>query len=262
MNVSKIQAILKQNSPTILSGAAVAGVIVTAVLTHKAARKSAHQIEVEETRRSMHNDSEHEPVENEVLDRKEKIKLTWKSYIPAVTAGAATVACIVWANQLGLRRNAALVAAYGILDAGFREYKDQVVELLGEKKHNEVEDAVAVKRMDQNPPTANNTIIVKGGGDVRMYDMWGGRYFRSDIETVRQAVNVLNRDIIGGNMYAELNALYQLLGIPGTDGGDFVGWNVDNLCDVGFTSHLADDGEPCIAMRFTIPPKADFGKCF
>jgi hypothetical protein len=92
--------------------------------------------------------------------------------------------------------------------------------------------------------------------------MFTGRYFRSDIETIRQAVNLVNAAIINGNMYACLNEFYGFLGMDSVAVGEVVGWNVDNLCDVTFSSHMSETGRVALAMSFAHLPKADFGKCF
>ena len=55
-------------------------------------------------------------------------KACWRCYIPAGAVGIATIACIVGANAIGMRRNAALLAAYTLVDTSFREYKGKVVE--------------------------------------------------------------------------------------------------------------------------------------
>jgi hypothetical protein len=265
VNIDQFNRFIKGNSPTIISAAAVAGVVTTAILTHRAALKMAHAVQVEEARRSQKNDSLDIPLEevvDEVLSRREKFDVAWKCYIPPVAAGAATIACIVWANQIGLRRNAALMAASVLAERAFSEYKDEVVRTLGEKKHEEVQDRIAERRLAENPPSPSQVVIVDGSGEQRCYDMWSGRYFRSDIETIRRAVNMLNKDIIDGNMYADLNELYSFLHMDPVHGGAAVGWNVDNLCDVHFSSHMGEDGIVALAMSFTNPPKADFGKTF
>lgn len=260
MNIEQIQRLVKNNSPSLISAAAVAGVITTAVLTHRAALKSGpvlHQAKV------MKNARLDDPIlDGDDLTPKEVVQAAWKVYAPPVLAGSATIACIIWANQVGLRRNAALIAASALAERAFSEYKDEVVHVLGEKKHDELQAKIAERRLAENPPSPSQVVIVDGSETQRCYDMWSGRYFRSDIETIRRAVNILNKDIIDGNMYADLNELYSFLHMDPVHGGQVVGWNVDNLCDVNFSPHMGEDGVVAIAMFFTNPPKADFGKTF
>lgn len=254
MNFDQFNKFLKNNSPTIISGAAVAGVITTAVLTHRAAIQ-AHK---RTNQAVLHH--EVEETDDGGIDRRDVARITWKFYIPPVASGAATIACIVWANRIGLQRNAALIAAYALAEGAFREYKDQVVEQFGKKEEAKVTDAVAASRLERDQP--GPTVVVAGGDEQLCYDMFTGRYFRSDIETIRQAVNLVNAAIINGNMYACLNEFYGFLGMDSVAVGEVVGWNVDNLCDVTFSSHMSETGRVALAMSFAHLPKADFGKCF
>lgn len=255
MNFDQINKLVKDNSPTIISAAAVAGVITTAVLTARATRKATTYI-LEET-----GQLDQSTPEVKDLSRREILEQTWKVYIPPVISGTATIACILWANRLGLQRNAALIAAAALADRAFSEYKDEVVQILGEKKHDEVQDRVAAKRVAENPAPSNEVLLI-GSSEQLCYDMWSGRYFRSDVETIRRAVNELNTAILQNNMYDDLNEFYSLVGLPPIAAGEVVGWSVDNQCDVGFSSHLTDDTRGCLAIFFKNPPKADFGKAF
>jgi hypothetical protein len=255
MNFDQISKLVKDNSPTLISGAAVVGVITTAVLTARASRKATTYM-LEES-----GALDQSTVEVKHFTRRQVFERTWKLYIPPVLSGGATIGCIVWANRIGLQRNAALIAAAALADTAFREYKDEIVRTLGEKKHDEVEDRISEKRMADNPPPSREVVLL-GAGEQTCYDRWSGRYFRSSMESIRQAVNDLNKGIIDGNMYADLNEFYGLVGLDPIDGGEPVGWNVDNMCDVGFTSHLSSDGTACLCVYFRNIPKVDFGKTF
>jgi hypothetical protein len=253
--LNAISRTFKNNSPTILSGAAIAGVITTAILTAKATLKASQQLDDASLAKNAGKESK-EGWED--LTRREIAETCWKTYAPAGLSGAATIACIVGANQIGLRRNAALLGAYTLADTAFREYKDEVLAQLGETKEQKVRDGIAKKQLEENPVT--NTTVIVGGGDQLCYDSLTGRYFRGDIETIRQAANEINRSIVGGNMYASQNEFYGFLGLGPVTLGDELGWNLDNFIDLVFSSHLADDGRPCLAIGYKSLPRKDYGK--
>lgn len=255
--------ILNNNSTSILSAAAVGGVVVTAVL----AVRTGKRIEV-----AMSNDQmraeDAPPIPAKAYETgfslskaKVHISLFWRDYIPPTISGLATIGCIVGANQIGLRKQAAMLGAYTLADTAFREYKEEVVKLLGEKKNQEVQDRVAVKKIDENPPK-DNQVIITGGGDQLCYDVLSGRYFKSDIETIRRAANEINKTIVGGNMYASLNEFWGFLGLAPTTLGEELGYNLEHFVDLVFTSHLAQDGTPCLAVGHASLPIADYGKVF
>jgi Family of unknown function (DUF6353) len=240
----------KQNSPTILSAVAVGGVVATAILAVRATPKAVRRIEQLEDHGELR------------VSRTEKVKETWTLYIPAGLSGLATVGCIIGANAIGTRRNAALLAAYTLVDSTFREYKDKVVEKLGEaREQHEIGDSIMQDRIDKNSPSSE--VIIMAGGDQLCYDSLTGRYFKSDIETLRRAENEINRRIIAGDMYASQNEFYEQVKLPNVDIGDELGWNIDNPIKLIFSSHLNEcSGEPALAVRYEKLPVRDFGKAF
>ena len=263
MNTDTFKNTIERNSTTILTGAGIAGVVLTAVLTARAAIRASSAITLAEDVKwteARETDPDFDQTKNAGLTVREKVALNWKLFVPAAASGGATIACIVWANRIGLQRNAALLAAAALADTAFREYKSEVLEQIGEAKERKVRDAVAVKRMTENPP--DKSIVVVGGDETICYDMFGGRYFRCSMETLNQAANLVNSSILGGNGCASLNEFYEAIGLDSVAGGEVVGFNIDNQIRLGFTSHLSPDGRPCLAVYFVDDPKADFGKCF
>ena len=242
-----------KNSPTILSAAAVAGVAATAILTGKAAIKAYRALGDAEASKYL---VAPETVPPEPFTKKEIVQITWKCFIPPASTGLATLACIIGANQIGLRRQAAMFGAYTLADTAFREYKDEVLEQLGVTKERKIQDEVAKKQIDANPVTSNEVIIL-AGGDQLCFESSTGRYFKSDIETIRQAENNINRSIVT-NMYASHNEFLEFLGLGPAALGEELGWNIDNPVECVFTSHIADDGRPCLAVGYKHLPRASY----
>lgn len=238
------------NSPAILTAIGVTGVLTTAYLTGKASFKAAEIIARNE-RRPYQSEPENR------LEVKEKVELVWKLYIPAATTGLVTVVCIIGANRIGTRRAAALATAMTISEKAFTEYKDKVVERLGQKKEQGVRDEIAQERVDQNPVSQTKEIIIAGGGDVLCLDAYTGRYFKSDIETLKKAQNDLNHRIIS-DMYASLTDFYNLIGLAPAGCSEEVGWSSDRLMELSLSTTLADNGQPCIVVDFQTMPIPDY----
>lgn len=242
---------MHQNSPTILSGIAVAGVLSTAYLTARATLKANERIKKVETAPLDGAPDEF------VLSNKEKVQLVWKYYIPAGASGIATVSCIIGANQIGLRRHAAMVGAYTLAETAFREYKQEVVNSIGDIKERGIRDKVAIQQMEKTP-IKDAQIIITGGGDDLCFDTYTGRYFRSDMETIRRAENEINHRV-NTDMYVAHNEFYELLGLAETLVGDQVGWNIDNTMDLSFTAHInPETGKPCMAINYVRLPLANY----
>lgn len=248
--VKSVKKTIAANSPTILTSVSVAGVVSTAVMVAKATI-SARDTYNEEFDKYCYIESRKD-LYLEIL------KDTWKFYIPAAAVGAATIACVIGANSINTRRNAALIGVYSLTEAAFKEYKAKVVETIGEKKEQKVRDEVAKEHM-LNTPMVNSEVFITGIGEQLCYDSYTGRYFKSDIETLRRAQNDINARIIN-DMYASHNDFYRLINLPATKYGDEVGWNSDNLMDMEYSSHLAEDGRPCLCIEYHATPVRDYYK--
>jgi hypothetical protein len=246
---------ISNNSPTILSGIAVAGVVGTVALAIKATPKAMADI-----RQAQLDDARlyDQDFKLNTISHIDRVKIAWKLYLPAGITGIATIACIIGANQIGARRNAALLGAYTLADTAFREYKDEVVKQIGVVKEQKVSDEIIKRHIDEQPPK-DAQVIITGGGDQLCYESLTGRYFKSDVETIRRSANEINASIFK-DLYASLNEFWGLLGLDSTTIGDELGFNIEHPVELVFTSHLAADGRPCLAMGYTSLPIKEYSK--
>ena len=155
-------------------------------------------------------------------------------------------------------RAAAVAAAYTISEKAFSEYKEKVVERLGTPKEQKIRDEVAQDRVTKNPPNERETIIT-GGGEVLCYEAFTGRYFKSDMETLKKAQNDLNYVMLNDG-YASLSDFYNKIDLPTTSYSDEIGWTSDKLLELNFSTVLSDDGRPCISIDFMAAPVRDYYK--
>ena len=244
-----------KHSPEILTGIGIAGMITTVVLAVKATPKALQLIEAEKDRKNAKIRNE----ENMVTKLKliETVKVAWKPYVPAIITGGLSTACLIGASSVHLKRNAALATAYTLSQSALTEYREKVVETLGEKKEKLVREKVNKEHLEQNP-VSKNQVFITAKGDTLCYEHLSGRYFKSDIERIRQAANNLNRTIVT-DMYVSLNDFYDELGLDHTDIGYELGWNVDSgLIDIDFGSQIAEDGTPCIVVENLTQPRYGF----
>lgn len=243
------------NSPAILSGIAVAGTVSVAYLTGKATFKAADIISEEQQNQELMETGR-------PLDTKDKVLLVWKQYIPPAIVTVATIGCIFSASTISASRLAAMAAAYKVSEKQYVEYRDKVKELLGDKRDQEVKDAVAKDRIANDPYGMGEAWDVSnGGGAVLCYDNWNGRYFRSDKQTLDDACNYVNYEVLH-NMYSTLADFYTHLGLSSPKGAGQIGWNLDHRLKLEYSSQLQEDGTPTLVVDFTIPPTpiTDFGR--
>lgn len=254
MTLSKIAKLAEKfavdNAPAIMTAIGVSGALATAYLTGKASFKAAEIIA----------DKEHDFGNGLSFryGRNDKIKLIWKLYVPAAATAGLTITAIIFANRIGTRRAAAVAAAYSLSEKAIAEYKEKVIEKIGEKKEQAVRDDIAQDRVRNNPPV-DREIIITGNGEVLCCDLYSRRYFLSNIETLKRAENDLNHALLS-DFSASLTDFYSLIGLRPTDVSDNLGWNSDKLLKLEISTTLSDDDRPCIAFRFNVEPIKKFYK--
>lgn len=237
---------LSEHSPEILTGIGITGLLSTTILAVKATPKALQLI-----------DEKKEEMNTDELTNTEVVKTCWKCYIPAAVTASVSVACLIGANSVNNKRNAVLATAYKLSESAFSEYKEKVIETIGEKKEEEVRDKIAKGRIEKNP-VKNNEVIITGKGDILCYDIVSGRYFKSDVDKIRKAENTLNKKLMN-DMYCSLNEFYDLIGLPFTQMGFELGWNVnDSLVEIEFSTQLSEDDTPCVVIQYSVLPKCDY----
>lgn len=248
--IKSAQFALSKHSPEILTGLGIAGMITTTILAVKATPKALREIEEFE---------ECILCDHEKIKPIDAVKITWKYYIPAAVTGTVSIACLIGASSVNVRRNTALATAYKLSETALSEYKEKVVETIGEKKEKAVKNAIAKEHIEKNP-VKQNEIVITGKGDTLCYDSLFGRYFKSDMDTLKKIENDLNRRMRNDN-YISLNEFYYEIGLDSVTAGNLLGWNIDKgYIDLDFSSQLAADGTPCLVISFGTPPAYDYDR--
>ena len=240
---------VSKNSSAILTTLGIVGFFGTAALTAKATTKAVKKIERAELKKEKSND----------LSKKEIVTLVWKDYVSAFALGISSTICITSAQKINAKRTASLAAAYKIASLSLDEYKEKVIETIGEKKAKEIDKKVSEKRLK----SSNNSPIIVGEGKVLCYDPCIDRYFESDMMTIDAAVNKFNKRLLNED-FLSLNEFYDELGVKHTKLGDDLGWNIgnDGLIEVTYDTCLSPDNKPCLVMNYRIEPRYDFSKLY
>lgn len=281
--ISSVGKVVEQKSPAILTGIGIGSFVGCAILAVKATPKAIQLMDrkaQEKYSEFLRTDGktayetyeEWLDVENrvfieprvyfEVLTPVEVVKSTWKAYIPAVGLGVVGIVCLIGAAKVSSARNAAFAGAASIAEKALYEYQQKVVDILGEDKANEIRDELAKDRIQkidtfQDAGIDNTVVCCRRTGDTWIYDPVTDRKWKSDLETVRAAMNDFNHDLIGG-VYGTLNDWYYCLGIKGVSIGDDLGWCSDKLLDIRFAAMVLDNGEPAIVLDYETLPNSKY----
>lgn len=279
--ISSMGKAVEQKSPAILTGIGIGSFVGCAVLAVKATPKAIQLMDrkaQEKYGEFLRTDGKtaYETYEEwldvedrvfieprvyfEVLTPVEIVKATWKAYIPAVGLGVVGIVCLIGAARVSSARNAAFAGAASIAEKALYEYQQKVVDILGEDKANEIRDELAkdrVVKIDAADISGNNETVCSRPGGSWIYDPITDRKWKSDLETVRSAMNDFNHDLIGG-VYGTLNDWYYCLGVKGVSIGDDLGWCSDKLLDIRFSAMVLDNGEPAIVLDYETLPNAKY----
>lgn len=244
--VNSAEKFCTDNAPVILTVLGASGLFISVGFAFNAGTK-ASKILVNAEREK-----------GEKLTKKEVVQHTWKIFIPTAVSTISSAACIIGANSVNAKRNAALATAYKITETALIEYRDAVEETIGKKKAIAVQDKVAENHIKDHPVT--ETLIFPGEGDYMCYDSISGRYFKSNKEKIDRAINTLNAEMFS-NMYISLNEYFVELGLTATQLGNELGWAVPNILETHYSYVSTEDGKPCISIEhYNMPgPRFSYG---
>lgn len=244
--INNTKKYLGKHSPEILTGIGLVSMCTSIITSIKVTPKAMCLIEDRKKELSVDN-----------LTPVETIKTVWKPYLPTFLIFIGGATCIIGASAVNYKRNAALGAAYALSERTLIRYRDKVIDTLGERKEHEIRDKISQDIINENKP---NQIIITSKGNTLCMDTISGRYFKSDIEIIKQTINKLNRRLTYDH-YISLNEFYYELGMEGVKNGDLMGWNLDNgLIEPSFSACITESDEPCIVLDISIGPKYDFDK--
>lgn len=255
---------VEKHSPEILLGVGVVGVVVTTVTACKATMKLNDILdECAETREKIKEVAENPNYEDRYTEEDAQKDLTInyvqtgvkiaKLYAPSVALGVFSVGCLLGSHNVMQKRNAALSAAYLTVDKSFKEYKQRVIDRVGEEVEKEIrygikaeEIETTVQNEDGTETTVTETVKTM---DPTLYSDYArffdeaSPYWQKDPEynmVFLKAQQQYANDLLRAKGRLFLNDVYEMLGIDKTKAGQIVGWvydkenpNGDNFVDFG-----------------------------
>lgn len=233
---------ITKHQQVILTGSVIVGVILTIPLTVNSTVKAVEIINEEETKLKRE------------LTKKEIIKVTWNEYIPVVTSVTLTIIGVICLTRNYQKKEAALLSALNLSDKAFREYKRNIRNVLSKKENINLKEKID-ERIIGAKDTNKDFVIDTGLGDTLCYDYFSGRLFKSDIEKIRQGINVANKNLNHDGSIT-LNDLYYEIGLESIHVGDLFEYIIDDgILEENFTSQLTLDGVPCLVVSFYNDPR-------
>lgn len=241
--------VVENNKSTILVGAGLLGWVGTAVLAAKATPKA--KTAIDKAIREKTEPGAEEPAE---LTPVETVKATWQYYIPAVGAGLASSAAIIYAHKIDLDKIVSITASYQLSKGELKKLKDKIVEKDGDKKLKEYEHDV---HEDTIKDGKVRKIRETGKGDTIFYEPLTDTMFYSDIWHVERALIRMVEQCTRNDGMCSLDELLDDLGLDTTPLTADYAFFRDGVSDIScdrvhdlFEYHSVDidngDPRPCI----------------
>jgi uncharacterized protein DUF6353 len=239
--------LLVDNASVLLTAAGVVGTVSTAVLAGRGGIKAGRILEVHED--TLRRETDDPEAELQTLD---KVKIVWPFFFTPALTGTATVAAIIMGHRVSAQKAAALAAAYGLAERNLSEYKEKVSEHLTGPKKEKLETELAKDQVARTPGH-EKVVIIEGTDDSLCLDQYTGRYFKSNPEKIRRAVNASNAEVHQHGQVS-LSHFYDELELAPTSWSDTVGWGMGEQIVVKYNYVEAPDGRPVLAIDFEKPP--------
>ena len=202
--MSKLVRGIKDNSGIIFSALSIAGLVGTCIMAVKGALTADKLIDPD-------------------LDKEEKIKVYAKSYAGAAICGAGTIACILGANHVHLRKEAALAGVAALWKTDLTKLDEKVKEKFGLDKAKEIHHEIIKDKMKENLPMQ----MPVPDGQILVYEPYTDQYINTSREKIANAMYKANEKL-AKEFDVRLNYIIGLLGGTMTKEGDLIGWNWEN----------------------------------
>lgn len=240
--------VAQKNSPTILFGAGVVGMLGSTVLACRATLKVEEVLAKTRDDLSMANNMEHP--EYSADDRKKDVAIIYtrsavklvKLYGPSLLLGVASVGCLTKSHNILQQRNLALTAAYAAIDKAFSEYRARVVDKYGEEQDQEFRYSTEqVEVITDKGKLVTETRVDPDAASLyaRFFDQLSPSWSKNaeyNLVFLKCQQSYAN-DMLKTRGHVFLNEVYDWLGIDRSKAGSVVGWVIsedgDNFIDFG-----------------------------
>ena len=229
-------------APEILTGLGVVGVTTSTVLIAKQTLKLEETVGRAEIRTLVAKDEKAAGkddlavVKAYVENTNDMVKL----YGAPVMLAVASIGSILAAHGIMRRRNAALVAAYGVLETAFANYRNRVREVVGEEREHDLYVGAREVEVKQKGTGAKTTVKDISGGPQSPYALLFDEhniYWQPEAGTNKTWLLIKQQhlnDMLNTKGCLFLNDVHRALGFPDTKAGQIVGWIADSTNGDGF----------------------------
>lgn len=260
--IQQLPDTLKKHSPVIMTSLGALGLISTAIMAVKVTPQALEVIHAEKVRIAEEASDPDDIVVPEDVDipLMDQGRLVWKLYLPTALIGGLSIAAIFSAQHVNVKRNTAIAGAYSLAQTTLNEYKNKVVETIGEKKETAIHDEIMKDHFKKAEETAkNDEPIIVGDDEVLCLDNLSGRFFKMRMVDLERLEVKLQKQLVADD-WVSLNDMYYGMGLRSTKLGDTQGWHSETGDQIHFkySSVLTDNNQPALVVDVETSPKDTF----
>ena len=256
--IHKATTVARKYAPQILSVVAVGGMVATAVSA------------VKETPKVQEVLAQKEKEAGEPLEWFEKVYYAAPHYKKTLIFGVGTAACILGAQFLNQKKQAALVSTCKLLEEAYNDYRVKVKEIGGDDVYNQVEEAVAKSIYDQDYDIIgdHDSLANPECERARLFyidDGYNRKWIETDPVRIMNGEYEVNRKLhSNGGVY--LNDFNRAIGLPEIPAGWDLGWSSYEIqstyskewIEFDHLEIMLEDGLTGIIVTPLVPPTYDF----
>lgn len=249
--LAKQALMASKNSPQLLLGVGVVGMVGSTVLACRATLKLESVIDETQDMLDKARDSVGKQLTDggtySAQDSKKDIAVVYvrgafkivKLYGPAIIVGSAAIFCLTKSHNILQQRNGALAAAYIAVDSAFKQYRARVIDKYGAQQDLEFRHASEEVTVidDQTGKIRTETRVAPG--EPSMYARFFDQLCPSWSPQAEYNMIYLSHkqsywnDILNTRGHVFLNEVYDGLGLPMTKAGAVTGWLRDTKLSGG-----------------------------
>lgn len=181
---------------------------------------------------------EHEKTINQIPQKRyrvaEAVRLSWKCYIPVAVSGGISLGCVIGANNINLKRNAALVATYVATEDKLKHYESKIF------------------NTKASPDKKVEKPVVVDGHKCMCKDNFSGRMFETSLSKIQYAESKLNK-MLACEYRITVNELYDELDLDRIDIGEEYGWDLEHgdQIDIEIDAVMDEQYGPVMLISYT-----------
>lgn len=155
---------------------------------------------------------------NDDMTLEEKIKKSWKCYIPSGIIATSTIMCIIYSDYISINEKISMLNALASVQNNYKILKNSVDETC----NSDIKEEIMKKNIRGRIP---KDVYIERTEEKIFYEEYTGKFFKSTIDNILKAEYLFNKQLaIAGS--ASLNDFYKYVGIEETDTGEYLGWSV------------------------------------